>query len=63
MISFAEVSMMRGVFYFFATGFVIAQSVNFHYHFDGWYGWIVVLILSFILGGVIAGRLIDFLRL
>ena len=43
------------IFYLSPTGYVLSQIITFGKNIDGWYGWIIGGIVSFILGGITAG--------
>ena len=62
MYSAGLVVLMRWVFYVIATIYVIVQTILFKKHIESWYGWLIGLIISWILAGVVAGKLEPYLR-
>jgi hypothetical protein len=52
-----RVTTMRWYFYVLGTAYAISQAVIFHIHIASWWGWLLGLVLGWIVGGILAGKL------
>ena len=56
-ITYIRLYVMRFLFYILATIYVISHAIIFQLHIGSWYGWLIGLIISWLAGGMIAGKL------
>ena len=53
---------MRSIVHFILVAYVVSQAILFQEHIGSWYGWLIGLVPSWVLAGIMAAVLEDRLR-